>query len=219
MGNERALDFIYHATKAHWLHWRCDYEHLADDWENKPAVLCRERLGRFCSEFGVRRQIYGKGDNHPNWQNFTGHLVTRMGPVLIDPTGAALEELSIHLDIHALTVGGERTNGVRPTSLLSKIAMLLKPAIFMPIDDWAEKGLLRLGERSAARHGYTGFVSAANGLWQNSVHGQAIKTYLDCYSVGGDGIEKKPGFDRRMFDTYLMACGGRFGQENNPSLK
>lgn len=69
-GTDPKLDFLYHLTMAHWLQWRQDYEHPAETWEEKPALTSPERLGRFRAELGVRRQIFGKGDNHHNWQSF-----------------------------------------------------------------------------------------------------------------------------------------------------
>lgn len=139
-----------------------------------------------------------------------------MASVLSDHSGDGIEKLSEHPEVHALTVGGKRENGVRPTSLLSKVAMLLKPEIFLPIDDWAEKGLHRLVKRKPSRHGYVGFLKTANDIWTSSSHGDVVRNYLARSEVSDDANRRKPGFDRRMFDSFLMACGGRFGPENNP---
>ena len=97
------------------------------------------------------------------------------------------------------------TNGRRPTSLLSKLGLAIRPEIFIPYDSRVNEALAKVGKRVAA-HAYGEYMLAV--LSEKPVFDQALQNKaLSAASLGAEDMSQSL-FEMRALDKRLMLRGG-----------
>lgn len=113
-------------------------------------------------------------------------------------TYAVIEELSERAQATNTTRG-------RPTSLLSKLALLMRPLVFIPYDTRV-RAALQIAGNGVPDHNYTAYMVAV--LSEKPGFDQTLKNKnLSVTSLGASGMSQAL-FEMRALDKRLMLTGG-----------
>jgi len=193
--NDSELCLCVFRAVVNWMEWRDCFEYQGDLKEN-PILRDENLFGKFAQEYGLR-WLGDRGDRN----DFRVRLrQSKCFEAAIENRDASMIDRCVE-DVRS-------NSGNRQMSAVSKIAMFLDPAYFMPIDKFAKKGLRNLGAVSSEYRNYSSYLDAichhAEPILQTPILKKIKQTRLS------QCIEDQNGFYRRVLDVALMSIGGRW---------
>jgi hypothetical protein len=188
--NDDDLEKSYWYAGANWISWRADYE--CQGIEALPVLLDMQRFQQFYSEYGLLRGIPGE---------IRGQVFEWLGQHISTNEG-------VDGNVEALVIA---VPGVtRQISLISKILTFADPDQFTPYDKYSRIGVYNdINNTHRVTPPYANNEEFEMAFGESLLHhNDTLDAYLNGKLFPGNNYNA---FKRRVFDTWLMINGGRWG--------
>ena len=201
---DRLMAEMLKTARKNWNDWQTVFEHGVPI-DNNPLLADERKFRSFLREYSVNRTI-GEGKHDEFRRELQNSLSFK--EAIDDDSGVSLDTLEPHLRRRF----GSKQGKNRLISVLSKVAAFVRPERFVAWDRFARRGLnIVLGRGvSSPFDTYCDYLKDFDTAW-NGQWGQGIKHYMVRNTERA--LETEPRFQRRVFDVYLMKCGGRWSRK------
>jgi hypothetical protein len=198
---ESSMRSSLRVARENWERWRDVFEH-GTPAHTSPLLADRARFALFSREYSVSRTIRRGTRNDLRIELLEPHC---LAAIQDDDTGRALGALEERLRPRFGTHHGKN----RIVGVLSKVAALLKPAVFVARDQYARNGInIALGRKQSHEFSsYADYLADFEQVW-NGEPGRSIRAYVT-NGRAQSALEIEPRFLRRVLDVELMRWGGR----------
>lgn len=192
MFSQKLLEFSFYAAGHNWTSWRDCYE-CADPRE-LPILVNEERWRVFVREYSLLRGLPA-ADRTNILKNLKSREISTL--LIESQDGAGVDQI-------ASASKEWNSKARRQTSLLSKVATLMRPDVFVPIDQFAKKGVLR--PKGGTEGIYAAHLCAVRKI-NDGENGAQIEEFLKERTPPTSNVKA---FRLRMLDVCLMQRGGRW---------
>ena len=216
--DDKPIDYLPDVAKpeAPYFVWRGvrDYDGEISKLHLLNCDLC---FGDFINEYSVGRGIAEGGQSELRKYLLSDN---RLAEAMKNPDGSGLDALAMELKKKQLTRNISR-------SLVSKVAALAQPHVFIPYDSFARRGIAKVVKNNRdffkaipRKHGYKKYNETLE--WYNErvfvvLQHTSEEVKREHKPLGKTSYKPRlETFHRRIVDMYLMAKGGRYDRKISP---